>query len=86
MTFALALRAIPATRASAWQFLAPVVAVVVELVFGDAPGAVVLLGMALAICGVALVSVLPAPRPEDAVGPAPIVTAGADLERSGSRP
>lgn len=56
LTFALALRSLPATRASAWQFLAPVVAVTVELLFGDAPDAIVLLGMALAIAGVALVS------------------------------
>lgn len=59
VAFALALRRVLATRASAWQFLAPVVAVLVELVLGDAPGGIVLLGMALAIGGVALVSVTP---------------------------
>lgn len=81
LAFALALRSIPATRASAWQFLSPVVAVVVELVFGDAPGAVVLLGMALAVAGVALVSVLPAPRPVGprGVDPVPVVPRSAHV-------
>lgn len=65
LAFAGALRSIPAARASAWQFLAPVVAVIVELVFGEAPDATVLLGMALAITGVALVSMLPVARPQD---------------------
>lgn len=59
VTFVLALRAIPATRASTWQFLAPVVAVLVELVLGDVPGAVALVGMVVAVCGVALVSLAP---------------------------
>lgn len=65
LAFAGALRSIPAARASAWQFLAPVVAVIVELVFGEAPDATVLVGMALAIAGVALVSILPVARPQD---------------------
>jgi drug/metabolite transporter (DMT)-like permease len=54
--FNLALRRISAARATAWQFLAPVVAVVVEAARGNAPGAVVIAGMALAIGGVAIVS------------------------------
>ncbi|HZO76760.1 MAG TPA: DMT family transporter [Solirubrobacteraceae bacterium] len=54
--FNLALRRISAARATAWQFLAPVVAVVVEAARGNAPGPVVILGMALAIGGVAIVS------------------------------
>ena len=59
VTFVLALRAIPATRASPWQFLAPVVAVLVELILGDAPGAIALVGMIIAVCGVAIVSAAP---------------------------
>ena len=55
--FNLALRRISAARATAWQFLAPVVAVVVEAARGSAPGPVVIVGMALAITGVAVVSV-----------------------------
>ncbi|MGN6169173.1 MAG: DMT family transporter [Solirubrobacteraceae bacterium] len=54
--FNLALRRISAARATAWQFLAPVVAVVVEAARGNAPGALVIAGMALAIGGVAIVS------------------------------
>ncbi len=56
MCFNMALRRISAARATAWQFLAPVVAVVVEAVRGSTPGAVVIVGMALAIAGVAVVS------------------------------
>jgi drug/metabolite transporter (DMT)-like permease len=55
-----ALRRIPATRASAWQFLAPVVAVTVEVGRGNAPEAIVLGGMALVILGVAVVTAAPA--------------------------
>jgi drug/metabolite transporter (DMT)-like permease len=54
--FNLALRRISAPRATAWQFLAPVVAVVVEAARGNTPGPVVIVGMALAIAGVAVVS------------------------------
>lgn len=54
--FNLALRRISAARATAWQFLAPVVAVVVEAARGNVPGPVVIAGMALAIAGVAVVS------------------------------
>jgi drug/metabolite transporter (DMT)-like permease len=55
--FNLALRRVSATRATAWQFLAPAVAVVVEAARGNAPGVPVVIGMALAIAGVAIVSV-----------------------------
>jgi drug/metabolite transporter (DMT)-like permease len=54
--FNLALRRISAARATTWQFLAPVVAVLVEAARGNTPGAVVIVGMALAIGGVAVVS------------------------------
>jgi drug/metabolite transporter (DMT)-like permease len=72
-----ALRTIPAARASAWQFLAPVVAVVVEIVYGNLPDGVVLGGMALVIGGVAVVSIAPAraaARAEGAQPPAPART------------
>jgi drug/metabolite transporter (DMT)-like permease len=66
-----ALRRIPATRASAWQFLAPVIAVVVEVLYGNAPDALVLAGMAIVIAGVAVVSITPGrgetPAPAEAV-------------------
>jgi drug/metabolite transporter (DMT)-like permease len=77
LTFALALRSVPATRASAWQFLSPVVAVGVELALGDLPGGVVLLGMALAIGGVALVSTAPAAGAAPVTGSAPAAPPGA---------
>lgn len=86
LSFALALRSIPATRASAWQFLAPVVAVAVEFLLGDAPGAVVLFGMTLAIAGVALVSTLPVRAPERPHPTDPTTASDAGVERSGVRP
>jgi drug/metabolite transporter (DMT)-like permease len=52
-----ALKRMSATTVTAWQFLAPVVAVIVDIVYGNTPGSVVLVGMALAIAGVALVNV-----------------------------
>ena len=54
-----ALRFIPATRGSSWQFLAPVVAVIVEIARGNAPEAIVLGGMALVVFGVAVVNRAP---------------------------
>ena len=55
-----ALRYVPATRASAWQFLAPVVAVAVEVGRGNVPEAIVLGGMAMVVLGVAVVTAAPA--------------------------
>lgn len=59
LTFFGALRRMSAASVTAWQFLAPVVAVIVEIVYGDVPTGIVLTGMGLAIAGVALVSVAP---------------------------
>jgi drug/metabolite transporter (DMT)-like permease len=56
-----ALRLISSARASAWLFLVPAVAVLVELARGNVPNATTLAGMALAIGGVALVN-MPATR------------------------
>ncbi len=53
----LALRSLAAARVSAPLFLVPAVAVVVEIARGNAPTALVLLGMILAIIGVAFVTV-----------------------------
>lgn len=55
VAFFMSLRWLDAAKASSSQFLVPVVAVVVELVRGHAPGGLVLVGMTLAILGVALV-------------------------------
>ena len=60
LTFFGALKRLPATTVTAWQFLVPVVAVITEVVYGNTPGAIVLAGMGLAIVGVALVNAAPA--------------------------
>lgn len=54
-----ALRRTGATATAAWLFLIPVIAVVIEVALGDAPEGIVLVGMALAIGGVALVNLSP---------------------------
>jgi drug/metabolite transporter (DMT)-like permease len=64
-----ALKRMSATTVTAWQFLAPVVAVVVEIVYGNTPSAVVLVGMVLAIVGVALVNIAPQSQPEPSARP-----------------
>jgi drug/metabolite transporter (DMT)-like permease len=62
--FNLALGRTSAARATAWQFLAPVVAVLLETARGNAPSGLVVAGMALAIAGVAAVSLAqPAAEP-----------------------
>ena len=73
-----ALGRLTAARASAALFLVPVVAVIVELARGNAPGPLVLVGMFVAVCGVAVVNVprqqlaLVAPRLRRSLrGPAP---------------
>ncbi|MGI9659102.1 MAG: DMT family transporter [Gaiellaceae bacterium] len=55
-----ALRRVDATIASAFLFLVPAGAVLIEIGFGNAPGATVLAGMCVAIAGVALVNFAPA--------------------------
>ena len=62
-----ALRRLSATRVSAWTFLMPVVAVLLEIVLGHTPEALVLAGMAITVAGVAVVDTAPQPRPEDQV-------------------
>lgn len=54
-----ALKRMSATTVMAWQFLVPVVAVLTEIVYGNTPSAVVLIGMGIAIVGVAIVNAAP---------------------------
>ncbi len=53
------LKRLSATRASAWLFLTPVVTVVIEIVLGATPDAIVLMGMVLTVAGIALVNTPP---------------------------
>jgi drug/metabolite transporter (DMT)-like permease len=62
VAFFASLRRLEAVRASAWLFLVPVVAVIIELALGNIPDGIVLVGMALAIGGVALTSVSGEPQ------------------------
>lgn len=59
VTFFAALKRASATAVAASLFLIPVVAVLVEAARGDVPDAVVVLGMALAVAGVAIVMFSP---------------------------
>lgn len=54
-----ALKRLSATTVLAWQFLVPVIAVLTEIVYGNTPSAVVLVGMGIAIAGVAIVNAAP---------------------------
>jgi drug/metabolite transporter (DMT)-like permease len=73
-TFLSALKRSSADRVAAWQFAVPVVAVLIEIVRGSAPGAVTLGGMALAVAGVAMVNTAPQPATPgfDSEGEAPL--------------
>ncbi len=68
------LRWLSATRVTAWGFLSPVIAVLLEIVLGHTPEALVLVGMAVTIAGVAIVTTTsPAAVPEaGAVEPTPV--------------
>ena len=65
LTFFAALRLLSATTVSAWLFLSPVVAVVLEIVLGHTPKAISFAGMALTIAGVAIVARAPATAAAD---------------------
>ena len=54
-----ALKRMSATTVSAWGFLLPAIAVLVEIIYGNTPDGLVLAGMLIAIVGVALVSTAP---------------------------
>jgi drug/metabolite transporter (DMT)-like permease len=59
VTYFGSLRWLDPASVTTWLFLSPVVSVVLELLLGNAPDAVVLLGMLVTIAGVAIVSVAP---------------------------
>jgi drug/metabolite transporter (DMT)-like permease len=69
-----ALRLTSPTRATAWSFLSPVVAILISIGLGEAPKAAVFAGMAITIVGVCIVN-LPqrAQRVPDPLGEASVV-------------
>jgi drug/metabolite transporter (DMT)-like permease len=66
LAFFSALKRVSADRAAAWQFVVPVVAVLVEIARGNSPEAIVLAGMILAVAGVAIVNIPPRLESQDA--------------------
>ena len=62
----LALGRWPGSRVYAWTFLAPVVAVVIEALRGNLPGALTTLGILVVIAGVAIVNLPRAEAPDAA--------------------
>ena len=54
--FFASLKHLPAARASAWLFLVPTIAVLLEVARGKTPGLIVMVGMCLTILGVGLVN------------------------------
>ena len=61
VTYFGSLRWLDPARVTTWLFLSPVVTVLLELVLGNTPETVVLLGMLVTIAGVAIVSAAPRP-------------------------
>ena len=63
------LRRLSATRVTAWGFLSPVIAVLLEIALGHTPPPKVLVGMAVTIVGVVVVTTASPPvrRPAEAV-------------------
>lgn len=59
VAFYAAVKRMDPARASAWIFLVPVIAVLVEVARGDVPEPVTVIGMALAIVGVGVTSLAP---------------------------
>ncbi len=59
VAFLAGLRRLSATRATAWLFLSPVVAVLIEIILGEVPAPLVFVGMALTIAGIAIVNAPP---------------------------
>ena len=62
VAFYAAVKRMDATRASAWIFLVPVIAVLIEVARGDVPAPVTVVGMALALLGVLVTSLAPEPK------------------------
>ena len=69
--FMLALGRWSGSRVYAWTFLAPVVAVVIEALRGNLPGALTTLGIVVVIAGVAIVNLPRAEAPEAVDDPLP---------------
>jgi probable blue pigment (indigoidine) exporter len=69
ITFFGALRLLSATTVSAWLFISPVVAVLLEIVLGHTPKAIAFAGMALTIAGVAIVNRPPRATAADEANP-----------------
>ena len=69
--FMLALGRWPGSRVYAWTFLAPVVAVVIEALRGNLPGALTTLGILVVIAGVAIVNLPRAEAPQAEEDPLP---------------
>ena len=80
--FFVALARWPSGRVMAWSFLPPVVAGVIEIMRGNIPGAVTLLGMAVAIVGVAIVNHPKAESTDDH----PVATIDPDAEYAVEHP
>ena len=59
VAYVAALRRINATRATAWAFVSPVVAVIIGLALGTVPSPAAFAGMAITIAGVAIVNAPP---------------------------
>ncbi len=59
LAFYSGLKRLPANKVAVWGFLAPVVAVLVEVARGEVPGPLVATGMGLAIIGVAVTTMAP---------------------------
>ena len=80
--FFVALARWPSGRVMAWSFLPPVVAGVIEILRGNIPGAVTLIGMAVTVAGVAIVNHPKAEAPDDH----PVATLDPDAEHAVEHP
>ena len=59
VAFYAAVKRLDPARASAWIFLVPVIAVLVEVARGDSPKLITAIGMAVTIAGVTVTSIAP---------------------------
>jgi len=82
LCFFVALARWPSGRVMAWSFLPPVVAGVIEILRGNIPGAVTLIGMAITVIGVAIVNHPRAEAPDDH----PVATIDPDAEHAVEHP
>ena len=80
--FFVALARWPSGRVMAWSFLPPVVAGVIEILRGNIPGAVALIGMAVTVFGVAIVNHPKAEAADDH----PVATLDPDAEHAVEHP